>query len=100
SSSYGKVVYTYPKTNPRLFTNPPRGSRLWNELYTKYRSSSERCIKRILVDYELEKARVYSRKQWLWLIALVCINIHLDAWVDFAKPNIVGKLISRAEEAK
>jgi len=99
SSSYGRVVYTYPRTNPRLFTNPPRSSKLWNELYTRYRSSSERCIKRILVDYELEKARVYSRKQWLWLIALVCINIHLDAWMDFAKPDIVDSLNSWTEEA-
>lgn len=36
---------------------------LWNKLYTKNRSSVERYIKRILVDYDLEKARVYSRKR-------------------------------------
>ncbi|MBC7319446.1 hypothetical protein H5T89_02275, partial [bacterium] len=48
---------------------------------------------------KLEKARVYSRKQWIWLITLVCIN-QIFVWVDFAKPNIVGKLISWAEEAK
>ncbi|MBC7320123.1 transposase [bacterium] len=98
SSSYGRVMYTYPEVNPRLFTNPPRGSNLWNELYTRNRSSVERCIKRILVDYELEKARVYSRKQWIWRIALVCINIHLDAWIDFARLNIVESLTSWAEE--
>lgn len=94
NSSYGKVVYTYPSSNPRLFTNPPRGSSLWNELYTKNRSSVERCIKRILVDYDLEKARVYSRKQWIWRIAFVCINIYLDAWIDFARLNIVGSFTS------
>ncbi|MBC7321240.1 hypothetical protein H5T89_11425, partial [bacterium] len=48
---------------------------------------------------KLEKARVYSRKQWIWLIALVCIN-QLSAWMDLAKPNIVRKLISWVEEAK
>lgn len=96
SSSYGRVVYTYPEVNPRLFTNPPRRSNVWYKLYTRNRSSIERCIKRILVDYELEKARVYSRKQWIWRIALVCINIHLDAWIDFAKLDIVGSLTIRA----
>ncbi|HHV80500.1 TPA: transposase [bacterium] len=99
NSSYGRVIYTYPKNNLRLFTTPPRESELWKNIYSKYRSSVERCMKRILIDYELEKARVYSRKQWIWRIALTCINIHLDAWIDYARPNIVGHLTSWAEEA-
>ncbi|MGC8970573.1 MAG: transposase [bacterium] len=98
-SSYGRVIYTYPETNLRLFTNPPRGSKLWEDIYSKYRSSAERCMKRILIDYKLESARVYSRKQWIWRIAFICINIHLDAWIDSARPNIVGKLASWAQKA-
>ncbi|MGC8716922.1 MAG: hypothetical protein ACP5RW_02875, partial [bacterium] len=65
----------------------------------KYRSSAERCMKRILIDYKLESARVYSRKQWIWRITFICINIHLDAWIDSARPNIVGKLASWAQKA-
>jgi len=99
NSSYGRVVYTYLDDNLRLFSNPPRGSERWKSIYSKNRSSVERCMKRILIDYELEKARVYSRKQWVWRIALICINIHLDAWRDYARPNIVGHLTSWAEEA-
>jgi hypothetical protein len=76
-----------------------KGSERWKSIYSKNRSSVERCMKRILIDYELEKVRVYSRKQWLWRIALICINIHLDAWRDYARPNIVGHLTSWAEEA-
>jgi len=99
NSSYGRVVYTYLDDNLRLFSNPPRGSERWKSIYSKNRSSVERCMKRILIDYELEKARVYSREQWVWRIALICINIHLDAWRDYARPNIVGHLTSWAEEA-
>ncbi len=33
SSSYGRVVYTYPESNPRLFTTPPRGFNSWRDLY-------------------------------------------------------------------
>ncbi|MBC7320255.1 transposase, partial [bacterium] len=100
NSSYGRVIYTYPKDNLRLSTTPPRGSELWSNIYSKYRSSVERSIKRILVDYKLERARVYSRKQWVWRVALICMNIHLDAWIDFRKLGIVEHLISWAEEAK
>ena len=56
-------------------------------------------IKRILVDYQLERARVRSRKQWYWRILLAGVNIHLDAWLDYRRLNIVGHLSSWAEEA-
>jgi len=97
--SYGRVVYTYPESNPRLFTTPPRGSSSWKEIYTTGRSSAERGIKRILVDYQLERARVRSRRRWYRRILLAAVNIHLDAWLDYIRLNIVGYLTSWAEEA-
>jgi len=35
NSSYGRVIYTYPKDNLRLFTTPPRGSELWSNIYSQ-----------------------------------------------------------------
>ncbi len=56
-------------------------------------------IKRFLVDYQLERARVYSKKYWYWRIALIGINIYLDAWLEYKKLDIIGRLTSWAEEA-
>ena len=100
-----------PPKHPNIVKNKPsltlqldgvgivKGSERWKSIYSKNRSSVERCMKRILIDYKLERARVYSRKQWVWRIALICINIHPDAWRDYVRPNIVGRLTSWAEEA-
>ncbi|MEW6621419.1 MAG: hypothetical protein AB1422_19155 [bacterium] len=46
----------------------------------KRRTSSERCNKRMKVDYHLEDARVRSRKHWFVRTALVAMCQHIDAW--------------------
>jgi len=62
-SKYGRVVYIRPQTDYRLFTKTPRGSKAWKKAFAR-RSSVERSIKRILVDYRIEQARARSLKQW------------------------------------
>ena len=48
-STYGRTIYTYPKTNYRLFTRLPRGSLVW-ELHADRRSCAERSVKRKKLD--------------------------------------------------
>ncbi len=52
-SPYGRVVYTKLKDDFRLFTQTPRGSKAWKKVYAR-RTTVERTIKRILVDYLIE----------------------------------------------
>ena len=80
-SAYGRVCYTKPADDPRLFTHPPRGSRQWKEVY-KDRTSAERSHKRKKIDFHLEQARVRSRRQWAVRIFLMAICQHALAWVD------------------
>ena len=64
----------------RLFTKTPRDSKAWNKVYAM-RSSSERSFKRIKIDYEIERSRVRSRKNWYFFIYFAAMNCHLDVWV-------------------
>jgi hypothetical protein len=80
-SAYGRVFYTKPADDPRLFTHPPRGSRAWKEAY-KDRTSAERSHKRKKIDFHLEQARLRSRRQWAVRIFLIAICQHALAWVD------------------
>ena len=80
-SAYGRVFYTKPADDPRLFTHPPRGSRAWKEAY-KNRTSVERSHKRKKIDFHLEQSRVRSRRQWAVRIFLMAICQHTLAWVD------------------
>ena len=81
TSAYGRVFYTKPADDPRLFAHPPRGSRAWKEAY-KNRTSAERSHKRKKLDFRLEQARVCSRRQWTARIFLMAICQHALAWVD------------------
>ena len=80
-SAYGRVFYTKPADDPRLFTHPPRNSKAWKEAY-KDRTSTERSHKRKKIDFHLEQARVRSRRQWAVRIFLMAICQHALAWVD------------------
>ena len=80
SSKYGPVVYTKPAWDYRFFTPTPRDSKEWKITYAK-RTSVERTLKRILVDYAIEQYRVRSIKGWFWLASLAAINQHLDAQI-------------------
>jgi hypothetical protein len=48
----------------------------------KRRTSSERCNKRMKIDYHLESARVRSIKQWFVRTSLVAMCQHIDAWYN------------------
>jgi hypothetical protein len=78
-SSYGFTCYTKPEWDRRIFTEIPRGSAAWKELY-KRRSVSERVNKRYN-DFGLDTARVRENCYWYHLAHLAAMNIHLDAWV-------------------
>ena len=83
-SPYGRTVYTKPQDDLRIFTKTPRDSKAWRKVYAM-RSSSERSFKRIKIDYEIERSRVRSRKNWYLFIHFAAMNCHLDAWVAKAE---------------
>lgn len=77
-SAYGRTVYTKPKDDYRLFTSTPRRSKRWKRVFRK-RSSVERCIKRLTVDYGTEKTRSRSRMAVFARQIFAAVNVHLDA---------------------
>ena len=85
-SIYGRTIYTYPKTNYRLFTRLPRGSLLW-ELHADRRTCAERSIKRKKLDFGLDHTRIAGRERWFFRVMLAAMCQHLDAWsAHAAKP--------------
>ena len=90
-SKYGRVIYTKPVWDLRLFTPTSRVSQKWKETYAR-RTSVERTFKRILVDYKIEQARARSKKRWFWQALLAAINQHLDAQSSVIKPNILAEI--------
>ena len=60
-SSYGRVIYTKPDWDLRLFTPVPRGTEEFKTIY-KSRTGSERINNRILNDYRLHSARIQGKK--------------------------------------
>ncbi len=91
TSKYGRVKYTKPMSDYRLFTKTPRGSKAWKKAFAR-RSSVERTLKRILVDYLIERARVRSDKRWFWLATLAALNQHLDAQIGVTKNSLLVRL--------
>jgi hypothetical protein len=79
-SAYGRVVYTYPKTNYRLFTPLPRDSDLWRQHYDHH-GCVERSHKRKKYDYLLTQTRTAGRERWFLRVMLAAICQHLDAWL-------------------
>lgn len=80
-SDYGRVFYTKPEDDPRLFTHPTRDSKAWKQAYKK-RTSVERSHKRKKIDFHLEQARLRSRRQWAVRIFLMAICQHAASWSD------------------
>lgn len=91
TSKYGRVVYTKPEDDYRLFTKTPRGSKAWKKVFAK-RTSVERTLKRILVDYLIERARARSDKRWFWLATLAALNQHLDAQTGITEISLLKRL--------
>jgi len=84
ASSYGRVIYTKPAWDIRIFTPVPRGTPEWKGVY-KARTSSERINNRFLHDYHLEDMRVRGKKRYSFFSLIFGINIHLDARVKVQK---------------
>lgn len=77
-SKYGRVIYTKPDWDIRLFTPVPRGTKEWKATY-KTRTCSERINNRILNDYKLHQMRIRGKKRYSFFTMMIGINIHLDA---------------------
>lgn len=94
-SLYGRVAYTKPSDDPRLFTKTPRGSKGWKKTYSQ-RTSVERSLKRTLVDYQLERARLRAENRWFIFATLCAVNQHLDAQVSALEGSLLSKLVKNA----
>jgi len=86
-SAYGRVIYTKPAWDIRLFTPVPRKTKAWKETY-KARTCSERINNRILNDYGLHAMRIHGKKRYSFFTMMIGINIHLDARVKKANLNV------------
>jgi len=87
-SSYGRVVYTKPDWDLRLFTRIPRGSDLFRSVMNE-RTAAERINNRILHHYGLEHSKARGKKRISFLAAIAAFNIHLDA--QLARLKAVGR---------
>jgi len=90
-SAYGRVIYTKPSDDPRLFTIVPRDSKAWFNLY-KERTACERVNKRILHDYKISSLRSRGKKRLSFFITLASANIHADAWFKTQNFNFLDLL--------
>ena len=81
-SPYGRVVYTKPDWDLRLFTRIPRGSPKFKETM-KQRTAAERVNNRILNHYGLEKSKVRGKKRISFFATIAAFNVHLDAQLDY-----------------
>jgi len=66
-SSYGRVVYTKPALDLRLFSRIPRGSDLWKSKMEE-RTAYERINSRIMLDYELEYTERRSKNRIFFML--------------------------------
>ena len=78
-SSYGRVVYTHPADNPRLYTPVARGTQKWQDTYD-HRSSAERIFKREKNDFKLTNFKTRSKERLLFYSLLTAIAVHVDTW--------------------
>ena len=85
-SAYGRVIYTKPNWDLRLFTRIPRGSNAWKEKM-KQRTASERVNNRILNNYAVNGSATRGKKRLSSLVTLAAINVHLDAQLKFLTNN-------------
>lgn len=77
-SEYGRVIYTKPSDDPRIFTPVPRGTKAFREIF-KTRTCSERVNNRVLNDYKVEHMQTRGKKRYSFFTMIACILIHLDA---------------------
>lgn len=78
SSPYGRVIYTKPDWDIRLYTPVTRGTDEYKKIY-KTRTCTERINNRILNDYGLHRMIVHTVKRYSFITTIISICIHLDA---------------------
>jgi hypothetical protein len=78
TSDYGRVIYTKPEWDLRLFTRVPRGSDRFRQAM-KERTAAERVNNRILHHYGLEGSKSRGKKRISFFATIAAFNIHLDA---------------------
>jgi len=86
SSDYGRVVYTHPKDNPRLYTPVARGTQKWQDIYD-HRTSAERVFKREKNDFDLCSFKTRSKEHLLFYALLTAIAVHIDTWYRQDNPK-------------
>lgn len=77
-SPYGRVIYTKPDWDLRLFTTIPRGSKRW-KLKMKERTAAERVNNRILNHYGVEHSKTRGKGRISFFTTIAGFNVHLDA---------------------
>ena len=85
-ASYGRVAYTKPEWDLRLFTRIPRGSDGFKSVMNQ-RTAAERVNNRILHHYGLENSKVRGKKRISFFAAIAGFNIHLDAQISVLKTH-------------
>jgi len=85
-SKYGRVIYTKPEWDLRLFTVIPRGSLKWKSKM-KERTAAERVNNRILNHYGIETTKARGKKRISFFTTIAGFNVHLDAQLAFRKQN-------------
>jgi hypothetical protein len=83
-STYGRVVYTKPEWDLRLFTRIPRGSDQFRSIM-KERTAAERVNNRILHHYGLENSKARGKKRISFFATVAAFNVHLDAQLAMLK---------------
>ncbi|SHK25535.1 hypothetical protein [Paramaledivibacter caminithermalis] len=83
-SKYGRVIYTKPSWDLRLFTKIPRDSLKW-KLKMNERTVAERVNNRILNHYGIENAKTRGKKRISFFITIAAFNVHLDAQINLLK---------------
>lgn len=83
-SKYGRVIYTKPSWDLRLFTKIPRGSLKW-KLKMNERTAAERVNNRILNHYGIENNKARGKKRISFFTTIAGFNVHLDAQLAYLK---------------
>lgn len=78
NSSYGKTVYTHIEDDIRWFTQVPRGSQLWKDIYSR-RARIESVIGDVVLNNDLKAPSFRGTKNFFVRTALVCMLQHAKA---------------------
>ena len=79
NSPYGRVFHIKSDKDIKLFGPVPYKSEQWKLIY-KDRTCTERINTRILNDYKFTDCRMHGRKRNFFMLVMIGINIHLDAY--------------------